>query len=177
MNYNEHTTPEKLERYAFLWSLINLVITAFSLFFGAMPIAYMFMGSSSNLVSSLLPLAWLITGAAAIYLGYLFHKNEQKLFGGTDKKNKITFLIMVVTGINIGFAAISTNIAMGLVWDMPIADIIFKAFAVLYLYIAWHLYTQWKAHGETLFGSTATVPMASHEPGDSEMGTSEEHSE
>lgn len=149
MNIQEHTTPERLERYAFLWSLARMGIAAISLFFGAMPIMYTILGYSG--AASLLPLFWIISGVAAVYLGFLWFKGGQKVFGGTEMKDKVAFLIMVVTGINLGYAAIGSNIGMGLIWGMPIGDIVFKATAVLYLLVAYYLWTRWKAQGEKLF--------------------------
>ena len=34
MNIQEHTTPEKLEKYSFLWSEARLVVTSIALFMG-----------------------------------------------------------------------------------------------------------------------------------------------
>ena len=150
MNIHEHTTPEKLERYAFLWSLARMVIAAVSLFFGAVPIVYTILGSRVGY--SLLPLFWIISGIAAIYLGYQWYKSGMNVFGGQDQKNKIAFVVMVVTGINLGFAGIDTNIGMGLIAGMPVAGILFKLTALIYLFVAWHLFKKWKANGEHLFG-------------------------
>ena len=149
MSINEHTSPEKLERYAFLWSIARMVIAAFSLFFGAMPIIYR-LGSSSSF-SSILPLLWLISGASAAYLLYLWHNAGHSLRAGNDNKSRAAFLIMIISGLNLGLAAVGSNLGMNLVWDMPIADILFKVTAILYLLVAHYLFTQWKANGERLF--------------------------
>jgi hypothetical protein len=149
MNINEHTTPEKLIRYAFLWSLARMMIASLSLFLSATPIAYRFLGSSAY---SLLPLFWLISGAASVYLVYVWYARGQKLFGGNDPKDRIAFFILVVTGINLGFAALSYgNIGMNIVWGMPIADIIYKLTAIVYIIAAYYLFKRWKEHHEQLF--------------------------
>lgn len=156
MNLQNHTTPENLERYAFLWSIARLVIAAISLFFGAMPIAYKLLGSS--LGYSLLPLFWLISGAASLYLVYMWHKNGKQLFGtNQNQKNTIIFFIMIVTGLNLGYAAIGGNIGMNLVWGMPVAGILFKLTALGYLFVAYHMWQSWKANGEHLFGGQMTI--------------------
>ncbi len=150
MDIKEHTTPEKLERYAFLWSLAKLGVAALSLFFGATPFIYN-IPVLMRFGSSLLPLSWLISGVAAGYLLYRWHKGGQKLFGGTDKKDKVLFFVLGVTGINLGLTAFGNNIGMSLLYGMPIADIVFKLTALVYLFTLYHLYTRWQASGEKLF--------------------------
>lgn len=150
MDIKEHMQPEKLQRYAFYWSVARMLIAALSLFFGAMPIVYK-LGVGS--LASLLPLFWLVSGVASVYLIYMWYKSGQKVFGGTEKKDMIAFFVMVVTGLNLGYTGLSNlNIGMNMVWDMPIADLIFKATAVVYVVVAVYMYKRWKASGETLFG-------------------------
>lgn len=160
MDIKEHTTPERLERYAFFWSLTRMVIAAFSLFFGAMPIVYKVAGFSSSIVNSLLPLFWLISGAASIYLLYFWWKAGMTVFGGSDMKDKVLFLVMAVTGLNLGYAAIGQNIGMGLFYSMPIGDLIFKVTAIVYLIVAYMLFKRWKESGETLFGNASAASVA-----------------
>lgn len=154
VDIHSHMQADKLERYAFLWSLARMVIAAFSLFFGAMPIAYrLLMGSS---VMSLLPLFWLISGAASVYLVYIWFKKGQMVFGGKVRNDTIAFLIMIVTGLNLGYTAIGSNIGMNLVWDMPIADLLFKATGIIYLVVAYYLWKRWNASQQNLFGGGVT---------------------
>jgi hypothetical protein len=160
MNIKEHTTPERLERYAFFWSLARLVIAAFSLFFGAMPIVYTLAGFGGSAVFSLLPLFWLISGAASLYLLYRWYMAGMMVFGGKDTKDMVIFLIMAVSGVNLGYAAIGGNVGMSLVWGMPIGALIFKVTAVVYLIVAYMMMKRWKESGETLFPGAAS---ASHE--------------
>jgi len=149
MDIKEHMQSDKLERYAFLWSMTRMVIAALSLFFGATPIIYHLSIGYSGL-SSLLQLCWLISGVASAYLLYRWFTGGQKVFGATDTKNKVFFLIMVATGLNLGYTAIDTNIGMGLVIGMPIAHLLFKATGILYLIVAYYLWTQWKENGERI---------------------------
>lgn len=154
----EHTTPEKLELYAFYWSVVRLVVAALSLIFGAVPIAYRIFGyAGSSMVSSLMPLFWLVSGAASAYLLYLWFSSGKKVFGSDDKTNMVVFLIMVISGLNLGYAAIGANIGMNLVWDMAIADTLFKLTGLVYLFCAYHMWKKWNANGQKLFDATTVV--------------------
>lgn len=158
MNIQEHTTPDKLERYSFLWSEVKLVIAAVSLAFGASPIVFMIL--PGGLARSLLTLSWIISGLAALYLGYRWYTGGRKVFGGTNRTDMIAFGVMVVSGINLGFTGISSNnIGMSLV-PYGLSTIIFIATAVLYLWTAYYLWKRWKAHGEHLFSpmSSSSTP-------------------
>jgi hypothetical protein len=157
MDVQSHTTPEKLERYAFLWSLARMVIGAVSLFFGAVPILMGIVGPG------LMQLAWLVSGAAAIYLGYRWYTGGQMVFGGKDRKDNIAFWVMVLTGLNLGYTAIGTNVGMSTVYTMTgmmVAGLIFKATALVYLYAAYHLWIRYKAAGERMFGSSTPVQQS-----------------
>lgn len=164
MNIDKHTTPEKLERYALLWSLARMVIAALSLFFGAMPVAFRLAGPS-NFIASLMPLFWLVSGAAAIYLTYLWNKNNRMLFGGTDSKDTVAFFVMVISGINLGYAAIGSNIGIGMAYDLGLTGILLKLTAIIYVVVAYYLWSRWKESGEQLFGSGKVSTSDSGESG------------
>ena len=154
MDVQSHTTPEKLERYAFLWSLARMVIGALSLFFGATPILLGIVGSG------IMSLAWLISGVAAIYLGYRWYNSGKRVFGGTERKDVVAFWVMIITGLNLGYTAIGTNVGMMTVYSMTgmmVAGLVFKATAVVYLLVAYYLWTRYKASGERMFGGSAPV--------------------
>jgi hypothetical protein len=161
MNINEHTTPERLERYAFLWSLARMVIAAVSLFFGAVPVAYR-LGGASGLTASLMPLFWLISGAAAIYLLYIWYQSGMKLFGKDDPKDKTAFLVMCITGINLGYAAIGSNIGINLTYAISIhlGALLLKLTAIAYLVVAYYLWQRWGASGERLFATAHAAKTA-----------------
>lgn len=161
--------PGLLERYAFLWSLARLVIAAFSLFFGAMPIVYN-LGMSG--FSSLLMLFWLISGVAALYLGYLWYKGGMKVFGKDDTKTKVLFLILVLSGLNLGWASIGGNIGMSIVGYGAFSGIIYKLTALVYLYVAYILWQEWKTHGEELFSASLVTHSHSEAASVREMETS-----
>ena len=162
MDIQEHTTPERLLRYAFLWSIARMMIGAVSLFFGVMPVLYRLMSSAAN---TPLTLAYLITLAASGYLVYLwFSKHDKRVFGDDDMKDKVAFLIMSVTGLNLGLSAIiNDNIGIGLmqtVFSYDLGELLFKAVAVIYLAVAYYLWKRWKENGEELFGSGASAAPA-----------------
>ncbi|GEM_PF-671814 len=159
MDIKEHTTPEKLEYYAFMWSMLRMVIAAISLFFGAMPIYFRLAGYSSSM--PLLTIAWIISGVSALYLGYLWLQSGKKVLGG-EQRITIFFLIMVVTGLNLGWTGIANNnIGMNLVgYGSMTADLIFKATAIVYLFVAYSLWNTWKANGEKLFGTSAPATVS-----------------
>ena len=149
MDINDHTKPEVLERYAVYYSLVRLVIAAVSLFFGAMPVIYR-VGSMSSF-SSFLELAWLISGAASGYLLYRWYKAGQQVWGNKDRYATIAFFVLIISGLNLGYAAIGNNIGMSIVYGLPMVDLIFKATAVVYLLTAYYFWKSWQAAGERLF--------------------------
>ncbi len=156
MNINEHTAPDKLERYAFLWSILLLVVTALSLFFGVMPIVYTVVGYG-GIITPFLTLSWLISGIAGIYLLYLWYKAGYRVFGKTDMKDIVMFLIMAVTGVNVGLGALGNNILMNLAYNFGSFDIIYKAVAIIYLAVAFYLFTKWKGGGQVVFGASEPI--------------------
>ena len=136
--------PNELTKYSFLWSEVRLVIAALALFMGGVPPVARFL----PWLSGLLPLAWLISGAAAVYLLYRWNKNNQHLFGGKNKHDLWAFLVLIVSGINLGLVPIlSTNIGMSISSNRGIFIIV----GIIYLVSAYHLWSRWKAAGERLF--------------------------
>ena len=150
MNLKHHTHPDNLERYAFLWSEVRLVIAAIALFIGGIPpVLYFLPGVGSfGLVNLALKLAWIISGVSAAYLFYRWLHAGQKLFGHSNMKDTAAFVVMVVSGINLGLVGlIGNNIGM----SISSSYAVFVITAVVYLVSAYHLYTRWKAHGRKLF--------------------------
>ncbi len=166
MDINEHTTPEKLERYAFLWSEARLVLSAVTLLLGAlsgyaMPLAVKLPGSSS--LGSLSTLFWIISGLASLYLLYVWYKSGRKVFGGDDKRDMAAFFISIVFGLNLGLTGVtSNNIVLSILYGFPQALVVLAYIvgAAVYLWAAWHLWNQWKKHGEKLFGGSGAVSPA-----------------
>ena len=147
---HSHLHPDSLERYAFLWSEVRLIIAALALFIGGVPPVLYFLPFSGlyGILTILLKLAWLISGVASVYLVYRWLSGGQKLFGHKDTKDLVAFLIMSVSGINLGLVAlIGSNVGMNISSSYPV----FLIVAVLYVISTYHLYTRWKASGERVF--------------------------
>ncbi len=150
MDIKEHTTPEKLEYYSFLWSEVRLVIAAVALFIGGTPPILLLVPVASlyGLMYLGLKLAWIVSGVAAAYLAYRWYEGGQKLFGGKDTKDTVAFLVSVVSGINLGLVGfLGQNIGMSLVSG----QLVFLLTGAVYLAAAGYLYMRWNAHGKKLF--------------------------
>lgn len=146
MDIKIHTTPDKLERYSFLWSMARLFLAAAALFIGGYPVATRII--PIPLTSSLLVLCWLISGVASVYLAYRWNIDGQKLFGKKDGLDRVVFFVTVISGINLGLVPIlGQNIGMSISTN----QIIFFIVGLVYLACAYHLLKRWKAHGEKIF--------------------------
>ncbi len=150
MQLHKHTHPVALDRYAFIWSEVRLCIAAIALFIGGYPPVLYFLASSSiySFVMFFLRISWIVSGVTAVYLLYRWFTGGQTLFGHKHKSDLIAFLIMVLSGINLGLVGlIGQNIGMSLASGYAI----FVITGIAYVISAYHLYTRWKAHGEKLF--------------------------
>jgi len=146
MDIKIHTTPSKLERYSFLWSMVRLVLAALALFIGGYPVATKIF--PIPLTSSLLILCWLISGVASVYLVYRWNKEGQKIFGKRDTLDTVAFFVTAVSGVNLGLVPIlGTNIGM----SISSSKLIFFIVGLVYLACAYHLLKRWKVHGEKIF--------------------------
>lgn len=150
-------TSTTLEWYAFVWSLLKMVIAAVSLFFGATPVALRVVGYTA---SQLLPLFWIISGVAAGYLGYRWYVGGQTVFGGKNTLDGVAFTVLVITGINLGITGLSTNIGMMLAGTLGalVAGLLYKLTALVYLWVAYYLYRRWNASGKHVFTAGTTTP-------------------
>lgn len=149
MDISQHTQPNKLERYSFIWSEARLIIAALAMLIGgASPIYLIAPASLFNLTQTGLTIAWLISGVSALYLLYRWYTNGMKVFGGNDMKDTVAFLAMVVSGLNLGLVPLlGKNIGMSILSGRPV----FFVSGVIYLVVAYYLYKRWKSHGERLF--------------------------
>lgn len=146
MNTHKLLEPSSLERYSFLWSQARQVIAAVALLVGGVPVVFYF--SFLMFLAPFLTLMWIVTGATSGYLLWRWHKGGQRVFGGTDMKDKVAFLISGITGINLGLAGLlSTNIGMSIASGRGI----FLVTGILYLWTAWYLQKRWKENGQRLF--------------------------
>lgn len=150
MNIQEHATPQKLERYSFLWSEARLLIAAIALFIGGIPpaVAWNPVPSLYGIIGSLLTLAWIISGVAAAYLIYRWYTGGQRLFGGKVPLDTGAFFVMVVSGFNLGLAGLmGSNIGMSISSN----QLVFYIIGALYIVSAVYLYRRWNANGQKLF--------------------------
>lgn len=142
---------DTFEKWSFLWSEARLLIAAVALFIGGVP-PLLFLGVNAPavlpLVSILLKLAWIVSGVASTYLLYRWVNGGMKVFGGQDKLDVGAFLIMAVSGINLGITGVlGTNIGMMLSSHF----LVFIVTAVVYVCVAVYLYRRWNTYGKKLF--------------------------
>lgn len=150
MNLEEHTQPNQLERYSFWWSEARLVVAALALFLGGVPPIYALLRIPSlfGLLSLLLTLAWIISGAASGYLLYRWYSGNRMLFGGKAPLDTTAFLVSVVSGINLGLAGIiRTNLGLSISSNKLVLILV----GLLYLAAAGYLYQRWAASGRKIF--------------------------
>ncbi len=150
MSIEKYMEQQNLDKYSFLWSEARLVIGAVALFMGGVPPVYAllpFVGSY-GIVGKFLGLAWIISGVAAGYLFYRWYTGGQKLFGAKNQNDMGAFLVMVVTGFNLGFAGLfGKNIGFSISSNYNLLVVV----GLLYLATAWYLYQRWNGHGQKLF--------------------------
>ena len=150
MNMQEFTQPAQLERNSFLWSELRLLVAAIALFIGGTPLVYKVFSAPSLavLISPLLTLAWIISGAASAYLLYRWYLGKQVLFGRKVPLDTVVFFVSVVSGINLGLVGLTgTNIGMSISSNTSI----FLVVGLLYLASAGYLYKRWLESGRRLF--------------------------
>ncbi len=149
MSYQKFLQPHKLERYAFLWSEARLLIAALALLVNGVPPIYliappMFFG----LARTGLYAAWIISGVASLYLLYRWYTGGQKIFGGKNTKDTVAFLVLAISGINLGIVGIvGKNIGMSILSGR----LIFAITALVYLVVAYRLFSRWNSAGQKLF--------------------------
>lgn len=145
MDIKEHTHPDKLERYSFIWSEARLIIAALALFLGGVPPITKILPYS--LTSPLLTVAWIVSGLASGYLLYRWYTNHQIIFGGKGPRDTTMFFVSVVSGLNLGVAGVSKNIGMSISSNY----IVFILVGILYILAAIHLFRRWQSSGQKLF--------------------------
>ncbi|MEK7628734.1 MAG: hypothetical protein AAB421_04965 [Patescibacteria group bacterium] len=145
-----HTTPDKLEYYAFLWSEARLALGAVALLAGGIPVVRLVIpfGFLSGITGLILTVAWIISGVASAYLGYRWYIGGRKIFGAEEMKDTIAFLVSTVSGLNLGITGLSAkNIGM----TIFSAQLIYSLTAILYITTALYLYWRWNSAGKKLF--------------------------
>src|SRR4029078_265297 len=106
--------PNQMEKYACLWSEVRLVIAALALFIGGIPPAVKFGILAPG--SAILTLAWIVSGLAAVLLAYEYFVHR-KVFNTKKPHDMLAFLILVISGINLGLVPIlGRNIGMSIIY-------------------------------------------------------------
>jgi len=151
MDIKEHTTPEKLEKYSFLYSEIRLLVAAVALIIGGMPpVMYvaMLVPALMGLLTTLLTLGQILSGVAAGYLLYLWQQKEWRVFGAQKGADIAAFAIMIGSGLHLGIAGLfRVNIGM----TVTMSYSVFVIAGILYVLSAIYLFKRWKEKGEQLF--------------------------
>ena len=139
---------EKLECWSFWWSEIRLIIAAIALFLGGVPPVLKLL-PGMPLVGAVLTICWIVSGVASLYLLYLWW-GHWRVFGGKDTADVVAFLIMCVSGLNLGFAGIfGRNIGM----QINSSYAVFVLVALVYLVTAFYLNQRWRSNGKRVFGN------------------------
>ena len=150
MNIQEHTHPDKLEKYSFYWSEVRLLIASIALFLGGIPPVFYFIRINALYcpLNLGLQLAWVISGVASAYMLYRWNQNGRKLFGGSDSKVTAAFFISVISGLNLGVVGIfGTNIGMNITMNY----FVFCVVGLAYIASAFYLHKEWKSKGGKIF--------------------------
>ncbi len=137
---------KQLEIYSFWWSEIRLVIAAIALLLGGVPPIYILTPPDFFGIAQIgLVLCWIMSGLASGYLLYRWYDGGQKVFGHKDSKDTLAFLVMIISGINLGLAGVlGRNIGMAIFSGR----LIFAIVAVAYLFAAYHMFTRYNKAGK-----------------------------
>ncbi len=143
--------PRDLEKWSFYWSEVRLVVAAVALLLGGIPPVLYVLGAVPGLAGILglgLKLAWVVSGAASLYLGYEWMNHGWLVFGAKDSMDRAAFAILTVSGLNLGVTGLlGINIGMSISSNY----MIFVVVAVLYLWSAFYLWKRWGKHEHRLF--------------------------
>jgi len=146
----QNFSPHKLERFSFLFSEARLLIAALALFIGGVPplLAYNPSPSLYSPLSSILTLAWILSGIASAYLFYRWYSGNKTIFGSKRTLDTAAFFVSIVSGINLGLTGIlKNNIGMSISSNQTVFVIV----GILYIASAGYLYKRWLEHGKKLF--------------------------
>ena len=133
-----------LDNLSFWWSEIRLAIAAVALFIGGVPPIFLFVQPSLySFVGLLLKIAWIVSGLSAGYLLYRWYDTGQKLFGHKDHRDMLSFLVLVLSGINLGFAGIfGQNLGMAI----TTSHLLFIVVGFIYIFAAWQLWNSYRTN-------------------------------
>lgn len=138
-----------LETYSFWWSEARLLIAAIALLLGGVPPLYLLMPYSMYTTTTfILKLTWILSGIAAGYLLYRWYDTGQRLFGHKDHKDTLAFLLLIISGLNLGFDGVfGLNLGM----NITRSSIVFFIVAALYLFAAYQLWMSYQKNKRRVF--------------------------
>lgn len=153
MDIASHTTSSNLQRYSFFILLALLVLSAGALFLGGRPPVTLITGNSS-MAWSLLNVSWIVSGAAAVYLGYQWLQHNKQIFGDNDTKDTVAFGFMILSGLNIGILGV---LNINLYFQLVAGYVAFIITGAASLACAGYVFKRWQESGETLFPTARTM--------------------
>ena len=140
---------DALGNAAFLWSEARLIIAAVALVVGSPPLLLFFpIAPIYGLLVLSVKLSWIVSGAASLYLLYRWSGAKWYVFGKAGRNDVIAFIIMIVSGMNLGVTGI-IQVNPGLTF---FSGYMFSLIAaVAYVWAAYRLYLAWDASGRRVF--------------------------
>lgn len=141
--------PDRLAGLAFLWSEARLIIAAVALVMGGPPVLlFLPIAPIYGLLVLLVKLSWIVSGAASLYLLMRWAQAKWYVFDKTSRNDVIAFVIMIVSGINLGLTGI-IQVNPGL--SIFSAYLFSLVGAVAYVWAAYRLYVKWEESGRKVF--------------------------
>jgi hypothetical protein len=134
---------KSLLEWAFAWNQARLIIAGATLILAKKSpiLTYFGIPLVTPLAGTLMPLAWLLSGVVSVYLIYVWYNSGQTVFGGKEKIDLIAFWVATITGINLGFAAISTNVGFAITPAFLSTPAMILA-GLLYFWTAYHMHSR-----------------------------------
>jgi uncharacterized membrane protein YuzA (DUF378 family) len=150
MNIENFSKPDMLEQNSFLWSEARLAIAAIALLLGGVPPLRLLLPIAGlyGLISTVLTLAWIVSGVASVYLLYRWFTGGKVLFGAHEPLDMAAFLVSAISGINLGFTGLTGN---NLGMSIFSGRVLFGITALVYLASAAYLWRRWSISGKKIF--------------------------
>jgi uncharacterized membrane protein YuzA (DUF378 family) len=140
--------PRTIDTYSFWWSETRLLIAAMALFLGGVPPIYLLIPPSMYEVTLIgLKIAWIVSGLSAIHLIYRWYHTGQRLFGHKDHKDTLAFLLLILSGLNLGFAGVfGVNLGMSVAGGW-----LLFLMGILYLLAAYQLMSSFRRNKNRIY--------------------------
>ena len=139
MNAAELAKPKNLVKYSFYFSVGGLFITAIQYLTSTPWLMFGYYQSSG-----ILHFLWLLAGAGAVYLLYMWFKSDRSIFGGNDLKDATAFWFLIVVSINQWLLTVGVGFYFVSVLYAVLGPLSHLVFAVIYGYAGYYLLKRWK---------------------------------